>query len=54
METMSFKGFFFSILALVAILFSQANHFSNFDRGSLEKHFCAIIFKSSRQGQEVA
>ena len=43
-KKMSFKDFLF--LALVAILFSEANDFSNFGRGSPKKHFCGIILKS--------
>ena len=38
--------FFFLFLALVAILFSRAEPFSNFGKGVLEEHFCEIILKS--------
>ena len=40
---MSFKVFLFS--ALAAILFSGAEPFRNFGRGSPKEHFCEIIFK---------
>ena len=45
---MSFKGvffffFFFFFLALVAILFSEQNHFSNFNTGSPKKHFYELF-----------
>ena len=36
----------FLFLALTAILFRGANHFSNFGKGALEKHFSEIILKS--------
>ena len=35
----------FLFLALVAILFSRANHFSNLGKGVLEEHFCEIILQ---------
>ena len=41
---MSFKCF--SILALVAILFSGAKRFKQFGRVSPKEHFCEIILKS--------
>ena len=41
---MSFKGF--SILALAAILYRGADHFSNFGSGSSKENFCEIILKS--------
>ena len=35
----------FLFLDLVAILFSRADQFSNFGKGSPKEHFCEIIFK---------
>ena len=40
-----FNGFFL-FLALVAILFSGANNFSNFGRRLSKEHLCEIILKS--------
>ena len=37
----------FLFFALTAILFSGADHFSNFSRGSSKEHFCEIILKSA-------
>ena len=43
-EELSFKDF--SVFSLAAILFSQAESFSNFGKGPLEEDFCANIMKS--------
>ena len=37
----------FLFFALMAILFSGADHFSNFSRESSKEHFCEIILKSA-------
>ena len=43
---MSFKGFFFLFLVLMAILFSGAEPLGDFGRGSPKEHSCKIISKS--------
>ena len=39
----------FRFLAMVAVLFSQTEPFSNFDKGSQEEYFCEIILKSGHR-----
>ena len=41
---MSFKGFVYFYLWWPFCL-AEWNHFSNFDKGASEKHFCEIILK---------